>query len=38
MMSGGGRMGRSWKVMINWYRWNFHTWLEMDFTSKKVLL
>lgn len=37
-MSGGGRMGRSWKVMMSWYRWNFHTWLEIDLTSKKVLL
>lgn len=31
-------MGRSWNVMISWYRWNFHTWLEMDLTSKNVLL
>lgn len=38
MMSGGGRMGRSWNVMMSWYLWNFHTWLEMDLTSKKVLL
>lgn len=38
MMRGGGRMGRSWKVMISWYLWNFHTWLEMDLTSKNVLL
>lgn len=38
MMRGGGRMGRSWNVIISWYLWNFHTWLEMDLTSKKVLL
>lgn len=38
MMSGGGRMGRSWNVMMSWYLWNFHTWFEMDLTSKKVLL
>lgn len=31
-------MGRSWNVMISWYLWNFHTWLEMDLTSKNVLL
>lgn len=38
MIRGGGRTGLSWNVMISWYLWNFHTWLEMDLTSKNVLL
>lgn len=38
IIKGGGKTGLSWNVIINWYRWNFQTWFDMDLTSKNVLL